>query len=209
MTTKSIHYGSILDALFTSQARVDILKLFFLRSSDRHYLREIAALTDQPVRAVQRELARLEDVGILVSERDGNRKYFRSNTDSPIFAELRGLLVKAAGFSEVIRDELAREKTSIQVALIFGSFAKGTEGTASDIDLFVLGSIRGRRLADLLKPAKDTLDREINPVIMRVEEFQEKVKGQDPFVQELVQGPKLFIVGNDDELKELASARSA
>ena len=74
MTTKSIQNDPILEALFTSQARVEILKLLFLISSNRHYLREIASLTKQPVRAVQRELARLEAAGLIQSWTEGNRK---------------------------------------------------------------------------------------------------------------------------------------
>lgn len=209
MNTKSIQSKSILEALFTSQARVDILKLFFIKTSDRHYLREIATLTDHPVRAVQRELSRLEDAGILVSEREGNRKYFRPDPDSPVFSELRGLLVKAAGFAEVIRDELGQESGEIQVAFIFGSFAKGTESADSDIDLFVLGGITGRQLAKLLKPAKDTLEREINPVLIGVDEFRAKLEDQDTFLLDLMQAPKLFIVGDEDELTAFASPKAA
>ena len=89
MTTKSIRNDPILQALFTSQARVEVLKLFFLRSSGRHYLREISSLTDQPVRAIQRELARLEDADLLVSSVEGNRKYFNANRQSPVFSEIR------------------------------------------------------------------------------------------------------------------------
>lgn len=209
MTTKSIRNNSILAALFTSQARVEILKLFFLRSSDRHYLREIETLTKQPVQAVQRELARLESAEILQSQREGNRKYFQANRDSPVFSELRTLLVKTAGFADVLRDELQQESGSIRIAFIFGSYARGTESIASDIDLLVVGSITGRRLARLLKPAKETLGREINPIIMRAIEFQDKAVRQDPFIQGVLADPKTYIVGDDSELRELANRETS
>ncbi len=76
---------------------MEVLKLFFLRSSSRHYMREISSLTDQPIRAIQRELARLEDAGLLISSVEGNRKYFQANRQSPVFSELRALMVKTAG----------------------------------------------------------------------------------------------------------------
>ena len=203
MTTKSIQRNPILDALITSQARVEILKLLFLSSSSRHYLREIAILTQQPVRAVQRELARLEAAELIQSTREGNRKYFQANSTSPVFLELRALLVKTVGLSDLIRENLSLEPDSILVAFLFGSFARGTESPTSDVDLMVIGDITSRDLARLLTPARDKLGREINPVIMRLGELREKKAGGDPFVQSILQEPKTFLIGGEDELQKL------
>lgn len=124
---KSIRNDKVLQALFTSRARVDVLKLFFLQSSRRHYVREVAALTEQPLRAVQRELARLEGAGILHSQMEGIQKYYQADRNSPVFSELRALLVKTAGFALTLRDALSEDGGLIRIAFIFGSFAKGTE----------------------------------------------------------------------------------
>ena len=204
MTTKSIQNDPILEALFTSQARVEVLKLFFLSSSSRHYMREIATLTNQPIRAVQRELARLEEADILQSTKEGNRKYFQANRGSPVFSELRSLLVKTAGLGNTIKRVLLEKPGSINVAFLFGSFASGTESSTSDIDLMIIGSISSRELSRLLTPAKEILGREINPIIMHAYELREKVAQEDPFVQSILQEPKTFLVGGDDELRDLA-----
>jgi len=205
MNTKSIRKSPILDALFTSRARIKVLELFFLRSSKRHYLREIAEITNLPVRGVQRELARLEDAGILESEREGNRKYFMPKRDSPVFFELRSILVKTVGFADVVQAQLEKKADLIHFAFIFGSFAEGTEGVESDIDLLIVGSISSRRLAGLLQNAKQALEREINPVIMNMEEFVEKIVDQDSFILSVLQGPKIFLVGAENELSTVAS----
>ena len=209
MTTKSIRHDPVLEALFTSHARVEVLKLFFLSSSSRHYMREIATLTHQPIQAVQRELARLEGAEILQSTKEGNRKYFQANRESPLFSELRALLVKTAGFGEIVKRVLREKSESILVAFIFGSFALGTESSTSDIDLMIVGSITGRELSRLLTPAKEQLGREINPVIMQVDEFWEKIAKRDSFIQAVLQEPKTFLIGDDDELRELASRRTS
>jgi predicted nucleotidyltransferase len=172
-------------------------------------LREIATLTQQPVRAIQRELARLEKVGILQSQREGNRKYFSANRESPVFPEMRALFVKTAGFGEVIKEKLLEESDSIQIVFLFGSYARGMESVSSDVDLMVIGSITGRDLSRLLKPAKETLGRELNPTIMHVQEFQEKVAKKDPFVLNVLKEPKIFLIGGESELREMASGRAA
>jgi predicted nucleotidyltransferase len=204
MTTKSIQRDPILEALFTSHARVEVLKLFFLRSSDRHYVREIASLTDQPVRAVQRELARLEQGGLLMSELDGNRKYYRANRNTPVFDELRSLLVKTAGLTDEIKGKLQNQSEQIDLAFIFGSFAKGAESSRSDVDILVIGSISARTLAALIAQLKVDLEREINPTILPQGEFKQKLKASDPFILSIMQEPKIFLIGGEDELETLA-----
>ena len=203
MTTKSIQTDPILQALFTSQARVEVLKLFFLRSSRRHYMREISSLTDQPVRAIQRELARLEDAGLLISSVEGNRKYFQANRQSPVFSELRALMVKTAGIVDQLKKILQTRSDAIHVAFIFGSFARGSETSASDIDLMIIGAITSRELSRLLKPLKEQLNREMNPVTIRAEEFQGNVKKGDSFTQSILEEPKIFLIGDADELQEM------
>jgi len=203
MTTKSIQNDPILEALFTSQARVEVLKLLFLRSSGRHYMREISYLTHQPVRAIQRELARLENAGLVISSIEGNRKYFQANRHSPVFSELRALMVKTAGIVDQLKKSLQGQSDAIRVAFIFGSFARGSETSASDIDLVVIGSITGRELSRQVTPLKEHLAREMNPVTFRADEFRENVKNGDSFTQSVLEEPKIFLIGDDDELQAL------
>lgn len=209
MTTKSIQNAPVLDALFTSQARVEVLKLFFLRSSGRHYLREISSLTDQPVRAIQRELARLEDAGLLISSVDGNRKYFRANRQSPVFPDLRALMAKTAGIEDQLKKVLQERSDAIRSAFIFGSFARGSETSTSDIDLMVISDMTSRELSGYLSPLKAELDRELNPVTIRVHEFQDNVEKGDSFTQTIMEEPKIFLIGDEDGLQALAGRRTA
>jgi len=209
MTTKSIHNNPILEALFTSQARIEILKLLFLISSNRHYLREIAALTNQPVRAVQRELARLEAAGLIQSWTEGNRKYFQADRELSVFPDIRSLLIKTAGMKELVKQHLLEAADSIQIAFLFGSYASGDETPSSDIDLMVIGDITGRSLAKVLAPVRDILGREINPVIMNLEEAQQKFLDRDPFIQSVLREPKIFLIGDKDELGEITKAGTA
>jgi predicted nucleotidyltransferase len=204
MTTKRIHQDPILETLFTSKARVEILKLFFLSSSERHYMRQVAALTDQPLRAVQRELARLEKAGLLESQRDGNRKYFQANRSSPVFSDLRSLLIRTAGLGPALREHLLIEDDEISVAFLFGSYAQGSEGMTSDLDLMVIGDITARDLARVLQPSREAIGREVNTVIMPEEELRRKVDEEDSFVLNVLRETKIFLIGGEDELREIA-----
>lgn len=204
MTTKSIQHDSILEALFTSQARIAVLKLLVLNAARRYYLREVASLTQQPVRAIQRELARLEAGGLLTATAEGNRKYYQANRESPVFPELKALMVKTAGLGDLLRRHLRKSKGAISVAFLFGSYARGSEDATSDIDLMVIGEISGRALSSAIAPARETLRREINAVILSPSELRRRQAEDSTFIMDVLEQPKVFLIGNEDELSKLA-----
>lgn len=93
--------GADLQALFTSTARVEVLRLFLLKPGSQFYQREIERETGQPIRAIQREVERLEGIGLLVRSVEGNRVFYRLNPEFPLLAELSALFHKAAGAENV------------------------------------------------------------------------------------------------------------
>jgi predicted nucleotidyltransferase len=206
MTTKSIQANSLLRALFTSQARVAILKLLFLNAGNRYYLREIATLSRQPVQAVQRELERLERAGLIQSVVEGNRKYFHANRQSPVFTELRTLLVKTAGLGALLEEHVRRVPGEIFLAFLFGSYARGEDTSDSDIDLLVIGKVSARQLTQALRPAREQVAREINPVVITESEFSSRFARGDHFLNTVLREPKIFLVGGQDDLDRLAGA---
>jgi predicted nucleotidyltransferase len=194
----------VVQELFSSQARVSIMNLFLLNPDDRYYLRQVASLTGQPVRAAERELPKLEAIGLLDHTVEGNRKYYQVNRDCPIFPELKSIFLKTVGLGDALREYLVEAGESVQVAFIYGSYAKGDESTTSDIDLFVIGSISPRELSGVLAKAERQLRREVNAVVMGGGEFRHKVVSKNHFVTSLLHEPKIFLVGSEDELDRFA-----
>jgi len=193
----------VLQELFSSQARVAILGLFLLNPSDRFYMREVATRSSQPIRAVQRELARLEAAGLLSHTIDGNRKYYQINKNCPIFPELKAIFLKTFALGDILRQHLSRVKKDIIVAFIYGSYAKAQETATSDIDLFVVGDITASELSKALSPAKEGLGREINAVAMPPQELKAKVRAQNHFALNVLSEPKLFLVGDNDDIESI------
>jgi len=182
------------------------MKLLLLNAPNRYYLREVASLTQQPVRAIQRELARLEASGMLTKTADGNRRYYQANSESPVFPELKALMVKTAGLGDLLRRHLRKSKGSISVAFLFGSYARGLEGANSDIDLMVIGQVTARALSNLLAPARETLGREINAVILPTSELRRRFADDNTFLKDVLGQPKIFLIGDEDELSKLVGS---
>jgi DNA-binding transcriptional ArsR family regulator len=193
----------VLDKLIASSARVKILKLLLLNEGKRYYQREIAELAGLPVRAVQREGARLTEIGLLYRIEDGNRVYFQANPTCPIFPELKRILLKTVALELLLSEALARDG-QIQVAFIYGSYAANQETVASDVDLFVIGSISGRQLSAALRPVQAEIQREFSHHLITPEEYRERLSRQDGFLRNVLEGPKIFVVGNEEKLRTLA-----
>lgn len=156
--------------------------------------------------SVQRELEALEEVGILTSHRLHGRRFFRANRESPIFDELRGIVVKTAGVTVLLAEAL-QALAGIECAFVYGSVAKGKEVAASDIDVAVVGDVSFGDVVAALREPELVLSREINPTVYTPSELTERAAAKDHFVTALLRGPKQFIVGTAGELGELAQQR--
>jgi predicted nucleotidyltransferase len=195
----------MLEILFSSKTRVEVLKLFLFNPQNSFYQRQISLLTHQPIRGVQREVIKLEKIGLLEKSVDGNRIYYKANRNCSIFEPLQEFFLKSEGIAEVLKADL-EEKENIQIAFIYGSYAKGQENLLSDIDLMVIGNITSKELSSILSKPKRELFREINYVVFPPKEIRERVRKNDHFIESVLKDKKIFIVSNEDGLKAIAQS---
>ncbi|OGN87714.1 MAG: hypothetical protein A2158_07800 [Chloroflexi bacterium RBG_13_46_14] len=193
----------MLETLLGSKLRVKVLGWLFSHPDERYFVRQLTNLLGEDSTNVSRELIRLENTGILVSQKEGKQKYYQANRKSPLFNELRGIVVKTVGIADVIRSALSREADRIRAAFIFGSIADGTDKKTSDIDVLVVGPISFGETVTLLSSAEEKLGREINPVVYSVSEFRKRVKDSDHFICNLLESEKIFLIGDENEFGRL------
>lgn len=194
---------SALDALLP-KTRQGILAATLVQPEKAWYITELARRLGVPPSSLQRELHDLSEVGILTVHRQGRMVYYQANPDSPIFPDLRTLLLKTAGLVDVLAQVLKSVAQSVTMAFVYGSIAAGTEQSDSDIDLMIVGQVSPADLALPLRQVRELLGREINPTIYTPAEFQKKRKTGDSFLKQVLDKPKLFVLGNKDELDEIA-----
>lgn len=128
----------IRDALF-SKVQGRVLALLFGQPDRSFYTSEILRHVACGVGAVDRELNRLLQSGLVTVERVGNQKHFRTNKTAPIFDDLRGLLEKTVNVTEPLKRSFEQHASGIRSAFVFGSVAKGTDTVKSDVDILVIG----------------------------------------------------------------------
>jgi predicted nucleotidyltransferase len=194
------------DALF-AKVQQRVLGVLFGNPHRSLYATEIIGLARSGTGAVQRELRRLEASGLVTVRRVGRQKHYQANAGSPVFAELRALVLKTSGMADVLRSTLAPLLPSIRAAFVYGSIAKGEDTAASDVDLMVISDrLTYGDLFAALEEASARLGRKVAPTIYSAKELARRVKRDNAFVTRVLGQPKLWLIGDERDLAEALHA---
>lgn len=203
MGTKESHSllpANMADALFP-KVRQRVLAVLFGTPDRSFYANEVIALAQSGTGAVQRELAGLSDAGLLTVSKQGNQKHYQANANAPVFAELRGLVLKTMGLADVLRAALLPLAAQIDLAFVYGSVTKQLDTAQSDIDVMIVSP--GLGYADVfgaLESANATLGRKINPTLYTPADLAKRVERDNAFVTRVLQQPKIWLIGNEEQL---------
>lgn len=197
----------MLEELFSSNVRVQLLVILLTNPDEEFYIRQLARRTGEHPYAVQRELRRLERLGLLTSHTRGRMKYYSVERGFPLYPELKRIILKTAGLGDLVREGL-QNLGSIEFAFIYGSIAAGEEDAASDIDLMLVGEIDLLALAPVIAGLEERLGRSINYVAHSSEEFKERKEQKDPFLEDVLRGPIVMLIGREDGLSGIGAERA-
>jgi predicted nucleotidyltransferase len=178
--------------------RNSLLTLFLLNPGHKYYAREIERILNKNVFPIRKELANLESFGLLKSEKKGNLKYYWADKDFIIYEELQKIILKTEGVAKELQEELSNLKNHVDYLFIYGSFASGKANMKSDIDLFIVGKIDSDKIIPKIMESERILNREINYSLYDKKEFFEKLKNKDPFIMNVINQPKIMIVGKNE-----------
>ena len=191
-----------LEKILSSRVRAEIFRLLFgLDPAAQLHMREMARKTGLAIGTIQHELRQLSQLDLVQARRDGNRLYYSANRAHALYSDIRNLVLKTAGLVDLLAAALPPKE--ISCAFVFGSFAIEREKGESDVDLVVIGQLRLRRITALLAEPAKNLGREINPYVLTKEEFTKRKRNKDHFLSRVLAAPKIFIIGNENELKAM------
>jgi len=201
--------GTGLGELLFGKARRGVLALLFGRGGQSFYLREIVDYAGAGVSQVQKELQGLVSAGLVTREQRGRQVYYRANPGSPIFEELKAIVFKTFGVTDVLREALEPLAKRIVVAFVYGSVARGEDTAKSDIDVMIVGDIKFSDAVLALSPAEERLRRQVNPSVYSKSQLRAKSKEKGGFIARVVAEPKLFLIGTPDDFGQFAGDRKA
>jgi len=193
-------FRGLADALFsTTQQRV--LGLLFGQPDRSFYATQLIGIVGSGSGAVQRELARLEQSGLVTVRRIGTQKHYQANPKSPLFEELCGIARKTVGLAEPLREALSSLARKIRLAFVYGSVAKRQDTASSDIDLMIISD--SATYADVfaaLEAVNAKLGRAVNPTVYSQRELTKRLKQGNAFVARVLAQPKVWLIGSEDDL---------
>ncbi|OGQ89393.1 MAG: hypothetical protein A2289_23300 [Deltaproteobacteria bacterium RIFOXYA12_FULL_58_15] len=193
----------MLEALFRSRLRARALGWIFTHPDQRFFVRQLAEIIHEDSTNLSRELVSLAGLGIVVGQVEGRQRYYQANRACPIFAELRGLVVKTSGVADVLRAALAALGNKIRVAFVYGSVATGQETAESDVDLMVIGDLTFGEVTSALDGAQKQLGRDVNASVYPEAEARTKLHAGHHFLSTVWRGKKVFVIGDERELDRL------
>jgi len=194
---------NILSEILSSKIRAEIFHLLFGTADNELHMREIERRSGHAIGTIQTEVKKLLRLDLVKKRRDGNRLYYRANKDHPLYPDIHSLVLKTTGLVDIFR-QVFEDQRDIQIAFIFGSIAGHTEKASSDVDLMVIGKLGLRQLTKMISGLPDQIGREINPHVLSIEEFSKRKSNNDHFIVQVINAPKLMIIGNQDEFKAMA-----
>jgi len=200
--------NGLADLLF-GRTRGALLALLYGHADQSFYTRQIAREVDASVGAVQRELANLSNVGLILRKSVGSQVFYQANQDAPIFPEMRALVNKTVGVFSILRSALRSLSKQIVVAFVYGSVAREEETTHSDVDLVVVGKATLDEVLSRLSTLETRIGRPINPTVYSVAEFKSKLASGNHFLTAVLKGQKVFLLGDEDELRKVGGVRLA
>ena len=198
---------SALSNVLFGQIRGGVLALLYGWADKAFYVRQIARHIDASAGAVRRELEKLAAVDLIVRTSVGNMVFYQANQRHPIFSEMRALVSKTVGIFHTLHLALESLSSRVGIAFVYGSIARQEERAESDIDLMIIGDIELDDVLVRLQKAETALGRALNPTVYSIHEFKRKLEEGNHFLNAVLDGKKVFLIGNEDELREMAGVR--
>ncbi len=190
----------IADALF-SATQQRVLALLFGQPGRSFFTNELIGLVGSGSGAVQREVKRLVESGLVTVTRLGSQKHYQANAAAPIYEELRGIVTKTLGPAEVLRTALAPLGDTVRLALVYGSVAKGSDTAQSDIDLLLVSdTLTLEQVYEVLAPVEAQLGRRVSPTLYSVAEFRRRRTSGNPFLTKVLAGETIPLTEDRDDL---------
>ena len=180
----------MLDTLITSKTRIKLLLKFFLNSNSRSYLRNLENEFGESTNSIRLELNKFEQAGLLTSELDGNKKFFRANITHPLFIDIHNLLLKHIGFDRII-ESVIQELGNLNKVYVVGDFARGKNNQIIDL-IFVSEKLNKEYLLELIGRAEKLIKRKIRYLVFNKNEFVD-------FTKNLNKSETLLLWKNEEE----------
>ena len=158
----------MIEALISSKTRIKLLLKFFLNSNNEAYLRGLHNEFGESTNGIRIELNRFLEAGLLSAYTKGNKKFFRANTDHPLFSDIHKILLKYVGIETIIQNVITR-LGNVKTVYLVGDISRGSESPI--IDLIIIGQVDKNYLIKLIDKAESMIDKKVRYMLYSEDEW--------------------------------------
>ena len=190
-----------IEALVGSELRARLLHWFYVEAQPDVAIheREIARRTGIAPGSVHHALKRLEEGQLIVREESLRGPQYRAPYEDARLQPLFAFFRQESRLVSALRKALA-DVPHVAYGCVFGSFAKGTAGATSDVDVLVLEESRDarQRVLSVLAKVEESTQRRLDITTMSVEKFRLMLGEQDAFALSVVASQRIVLKGETD-----------
>lgn len=180
--------------LFRSDQQFRLLGVLFAGAGEEITIGELAERASVAQATASREVARLEQHGLVVTRLLGRNRLVSPNWSLPWAPELRSILMQTVGVTGRLGDAL-RGMEGVHEAFVFGSWAARLEGEPgpfpNDVDVVVIGAASLRIVRQACRKVEQDLRVDINPVV--VDRASWDSDAPEPFIAHIKEQPLVQI----------------
>lgn len=190
----------LLEDIVISRVRVKMLQLFLTHPGTIFHVRDIVRKIGEEINAVRRELAHMEEAGMVSKEPRANRLFYTFRKEYPLYYELLELIGKTSGLGlDILKHKAKLGK--LKFVMMSGRYLRGLQRRSpTDVDLLIVGTVVLPELGQLVKAEEVRREREVNYTVMSEEEFAFRKRRRDPFVLSVLSGSRVMVIGDEEEL---------
>lgn len=181
----------MLEQLFGSKTRVQLLTLFIRNPQKQFYIREIVRITGQYINSVRRELSNLELLGILKTKTSYKKKYYYLNSSFVLYEETKNLFQKSKAFLENDLTNALKELGDVKLLIFTGNFVN----TGAPTDLLIVGDhISVVKLRKILENFSISVGADLRYTLFDIQEYLYRKSISDKFVEEIVSNKNIVLI---------------
>jgi predicted nucleotidyltransferase len=185
----------------------DLLRIFYAHPERAFYMHELGRMVGKKPGLFQRTLNTLVAEGVLASNYQARERYFRLNKEYPLYNELRGIVEKTIGITETLKKILSTIPR-IDIAFVYGSYARGAQNAASDVDVFIVGEPDTDSLLSAMEKLESSIQREVNYKVFSWEELGSGYRAHNAFILSIMADKKIMLKGDEDALPTICQRKS-
>lgn len=197
--------SAILETLFGSKERARILR-FFLQNPDTPYeFSDIKTKNMLQGAKVRKEVDLLEKIGFILKKSKKGKANYQLNGEFDFYPELKSLIAKSNVCPQCQSLKKVTKIGNVKLAVVSGAFINYPKSKA---DMIIVGEeISKARLKNLMNNLEAEIGKEINFVLMNMEEFKYRLNMLDKFVLEFLEGPHEEVINKVTGLKQFIAKR--